>query len=121
MTKSRKIWQFSNSSTVVAVTGAAMAMLSSGLGAGAVSAASVRGAEVIDIDTRLGQRVLHEGKTQRVYLRIGIKGRSTHREKERTPVNVALVIDRSGSMQGHKIIKARDAAKMAIDRLAFFF
>ncbi len=36
---------------------------------------------------------------------------------ERTPVNVAFVIDRSGSMQGARIAQAREAAAAAIRRL----
>lgn len=93
-----------------------VALMASPMGAAAI-AASLSGADAINVDTRLGQSVLKEGRTQRVFLHIGIKGRSSQRERERTPVNVALVIDRSGSMKGDKIIKARAAAKMAIDRL----
>ncbi len=44
----------------------------------------------------------------------GVKARSTER---RTPINLALVLDRSGSMQGAKLEKARQAACMAIDQL----
>ena len=35
----------------------------------------------------------------------------------RTPANVCIVLDRSGSMQGEKIAKAREAAGMVVDRL----
>ncbi len=71
----------------------------------------------VALASRLSQRVLTQNKTQTVYLRIGIKGRPLPQDKERNPVNVALVIDRSGSMAGSKIIKAREAAIMAINRL----
>jgi Uncharacterized protein containing a von Willebrand factor type A (vWA) domain len=37
--------------------------------------------------------------------------------KKRTPLNVSIVIDRSGSMSGHKIKYAREAAKHIIDQL----
>lgn len=80
--------------------------------------AATGGSDAITVDTRLGQRILRQGKTQKVYLRIAIKGRRDVTERERTPVNVALVIDRSGSMKGNKIAKARDAAAMAVDRLS---
>ncbi len=79
--------------------------------------AAQAGEGVVELDTRLSQRVLTQNKTQTVYLRIGIKGRPLPQDQERNPVNVALVIDRSGSMAGSKIIKARDAAIMAINRL----
>jgi len=36
----------------------------------------------------------------------------------RTPINLAVVLDRSGSMQGAKIEKARQAACVALDHLA---
>jgi len=39
-------------------------------------------------------------------------------EKKRAAVNVAIVLDRSGSMQGDKIKKAKEAAISAVDRLA---
>mgnify|MGYP002624434775 FL=1 len=38
-------------------------------------------------------------------------------DKKRPPVNVALVLDKSGSMKGQKIKKAREAAISAIGRL----
>ena len=36
----------------------------------------------------------------------------------RTPLNLSLVLDKSGSMQGDKIRNLRRAAKLAVDRLA---
>mgnify|MGYP001221645023 CR=1 FL=1 len=86
-------------------------------GAGASQAAEIGSA--IDVDARLSQRVLKSGASQRVYLRIGIKGRTAGAAREtRSPVNVALVVDRSGSMRGDKMVKAREAAMMAVDRLS---
>lgn len=81
---------------------------------------SARGAErlppPVELTTSLSQSVLTPDARQTVYLRIGLKGmRSTGRE--RAPMNIALVIDRSGSMEGPRIRAARDAAKMAVDRL----
>ncbi len=51
------------------------------------------------------------------YVRIGLTGFELPAEKDRMPVNVAIVIDKSGSMQGDKIAQARDAAIQAVDRL----
>src|SRR5437764_14671568 len=44
----------------------------------------------------------------------GRKPETTHR----APMNLAVVLDRSGSMQGAKIEKARQGACVAIDQLA---
>ena len=60
--------------------------------------------------------VLDSGK-QTVYLRIGMTGCPAVMLDERTPVNVAIVIDKSGSMSGDKIEKAKEAAILAIHRL----
>ena len=74
--------------------------------------------DTISVDARLSQKLLQTDQTQTVYLRIGIRGRKFDEARNRTPGNIALVIDRSGSMQGQKIIKAREAAKMAINRMS---
>lgn len=51
------------------------------------------------------------------FLRIGLTGFDLPSAKERLPVNVAIVIDKSGSMQGDSIKQARLAAIHAVDRL----
>src|SRR5262249_13847688 len=51
------------------------------------------------------------------YLPIGLNGCEPQPKAERTPVNVAFVIDRSGSMAGDRIAQAREAAVMAVKRL----
>lgn len=72
----------------------------------------------LEVDARLGHKILRQGAKQRVYLRIGLKGiHNPQSETSRAPVNIALVIDRSGSMRGSKISKAREAAMMAVERL----
>jgi Ca-activated chloride channel family protein len=68
------------------------------------------------LEARLAQTVMKGGQTQRNYLRIALKG-CERPPAERTPVNVAFVIDRSGSMQGSRIVQAREAAITALRRL----
>ena len=57
-------------------------------------------------------------KKQTVWVRVGLTGFKMESEKKRAAVNVAIVLDRSGSMQGDKIKKAKEAAISAVDRLA---
>ena len=53
-------------------------------------------------------------KKQNVWVRVGLTGFTMESDKKRAPVNVAIVLDRSGSMQGKKIAKAKEAAIAAI-------
>jgi Ca-activated chloride channel family protein len=87
-------------------------------GASVAAKSESEGQDTIEVNARLGQRVLKYDTAQRVFLRIGIRGIRSERGEYRTPANVALVIDRSGSMGGNKIARARDAASMAINRLS---
>ncbi|MCG8653135.1 MAG: VWA domain-containing protein, partial [Pirellulales bacterium] len=51
------------------------------------------------------------------YVRIALTGFDLPAAEDRPPVNVAIVIDTSGSMGGQKIIQARKAATAAVNRL----
>jgi len=70
----------------------------------------------ISIEAKLGETVMKSGETQRNYVRIGING-CEQEKSQRPPVNVSFVIDRSGSMQGQRIVQAQEAAISAIKRL----
>ena len=80
------------------------------------SSSSSRAEKPMTLDTRLATSVMKAGQTQRNHLRIALGG-CERPPSERTPVNVAFVIDRSGSMQGSRIAQAREAAITAIRRL----
>lgn len=75
-------------------------------------------AAALEIDAQLGQSVLPLGKSGKVYLRLSLKGTPIERTSKRPPVNVALVLDRSGSMRGERIASAKAAAREALDQLA---
>ena len=82
-----------------------------------LSTIAVRAADQpIGLDARLAQPVMKSGEKQQNYLRIALNGCKPERT-DRTPVNVAFVIDRSGSMNGQRIAQAREAAIMAVSRL----
>jgi Ca-activated chloride channel family protein len=71
----------------------------------------------ITLDARLAQPVMKDGAAHKNYLRVALSGCEPQPRETRTPVNVAFVIDRSGSMSGERIVQAREAAIMAIRRL----
>lgn len=76
-------------------------------------------AKQVHLDVALAHptMLLNDDEKSENHLRIALRGFETDDNSERTPVNVALVIDRSGSMQGEKIEQARQAAIQALDRL----
>lgn len=72
----------------------------------------------VKVRSTLGQSTIVAGETEKVYLRISLEGIPLPTSERRTPVNVALVIDRSGSMGGNKIQQAKEASIMALNRLS---
>ena len=81
------------------------------LGAASVSAGQVRLEVSLDTPTMLAN------KKQAAFVKIGLTGFKLESVDKRAPVNVAIVLDKSGSMNGEKIAKAKDAAIAAIGRL----
>lgn len=75
-------------------------------------------AGAVELEAKLGQPVVHTEKPGRAYLRLSLKALAARNAERRTPLNVALVIDRSGSMQGDRIRAAKDAATMALSRMS---
>jgi len=54
--------------------------------------------------------VLKAGTKQTTWIRVGLDGFELKSDAPRPAANVAIVMDKSGSMQGEKIARARDAA-----------
>jgi Ca-activated chloride channel family protein len=61
--------------------------------------------------------ILAEQQAQKAYLKISLTGIAIDSDAERAPANISLVLDRSGSMSGEKIQRARQAARLAVDLL----
>ena len=60
---------------------------------------------------------LLSGKLQTTYIKVDLTGFEIEQPEQRAPVNIALVLDKSGSMNGRKLQQAKKAAIMAIKRL----
>lgn len=74
-------------------------------------------AEQVKVDVSLARPVQLAGEKQVNYLRVGLTGVPVKGTPRRTPVNVAIVLDKSGSMSGDKLVRAKEAALASIDRL----
>lgn len=91
-----------------------MAMM--GLYCGLLLPAPTAAAEDLRIETKLLRGTVAKGGTRSNALLIRLLPPKLA-EDQRSPVNVAIVLDRSGSMAGEKLAKAKQAAKMAIEKL----
>ena len=82
----------------------------------AAGAASTTNEHGLTIAAGLDRATLKAGETQKAYVRVVVQSRRPA-GTSRAPLNLALVIDRSGSMAGPRIEAARRAAMETIDRL----
>lgn len=80
----------------------------SGLGAGA--SAHLR------VDVQPSHYSVYGGPGNTYYIKVGLLGTDLGK-KDRAPLNICVVLDRSGSMSGEKIERAKRAAKMLLEML----
>ena len=74
-------------------------------------------AQEIGLNVAAATPWLLAGEGQRTHVKVTLEGFELPESRIRPEVNVAIVLDRSGSMDGEKIRYAREAAIMAIDLL----
>jgi Ca-activated chloride channel family protein len=74
------------------------------------------GATTLNLRLDPDRRMLLAGKDQEVVVKIDLDS-ETGRRSNRSPLNIAVVIDHSGSMAGAKIEKTKQAAMQLIDQL----
>ncbi|AHB47618.1 von Willebrand factor A [Hyphomicrobium nitrativorans NL23] len=80
------------------------------------SAVETQAAEV-RLAAELGHAVIDAKTKDKIYLRLSLKALGQRERDRRTPINVALVIDRSGSMQGERLAAAKKGVEAALERL----
>ncbi|VAW80601.1 hypothetical protein MNBD_GAMMA12-814 [hydrothermal vent metagenome] len=74
-------------------------------------------ASSLSVDVIPSQSVIHADHKQRVFVKIGLTG-GAMQVHHRAAANIAIVLDKSGSMSGIKMIRAKQAAIMAVNRLS---
>ena len=84
---------------------------------GVVSPVSAASSAPVSLRVEFDRPMLPADEVQRAIVKIALEGCRHDRPAERQPVNLVIVLDRSGSMGGEKIIRARDAAIEALHRL----
>jgi Ca-activated chloride channel family protein len=77
----------------------------------------VASASQVRVDVSMAKPTLLAQKKQTTHLKIGLTGFKMSSKGSRAPANVAFVLDKSGSMTGEKIAKAKEAAIAAVQRL----
>ena len=71
-------------------------------------------APLLNLNLSLDRDILPAGRNETAIIKIALDVPAIPIETTRPPVNLTLVLDRSGSMSGNKIIKAREAAITAL-------
>jgi Ca-activated chloride channel homolog len=72
----------------------------------------------LQIGAELGHSTIDRKSKDRVYLRLSLKALAASERGKRPPINVALVLDRSGSMSGDRLAHAKKGAEAALERLS---
>ena len=75
-------------------------------------------AKQVDLNINLATPVMEADTRHKAFIKISLEGHKLEQTQARIPANIAIVLDKSGSMQGDKLFRAKEAAIMAINRLS---
>lgn len=73
-------------------------------------------AATVELEVSVSNPFLLANQEQSIFLKVGLTGTNLGGER-RTPANVSIVLDRSGSMDGEKMARAKEAASIAVSML----
>jgi len=79
--------------------------------------AGAKAPDVVHCGVDLDRAVLPAGGPQKAVIKVTLNASEAPSKIDRPPVNLSIVLDRSGSMSGSKIEKAKEAAIEALRRL----
>lgn len=80
-------------------------------------ASETRAADQLALSVSPVQKTLDADKKGNTWVRVELVGAEQAADEKRAPVNLAIVLDRSGSMGGEKIKRAKEAAINAVGQL----
>jgi Ca-activated chloride channel family protein len=78
---------------------------------------SLSAGETLHLNLVPDREVLLKGAPQEVVVKIDLSAVADRQKHRRTPLNLAVVLDKSGSMTGAKLEKTKQAALQLVDRL----
>ena len=81
-------------------------------------AAPTLASPLLNLNLNLDRTVLPTGQAEKAIIKVLLEVPQLSESSLRPPVNLCLVLDRSGSMSGHKLQKAKEAALAALHRLS---
>ncbi len=88
------------------------------LGLAAVVTTNLFAGETLNLKLVTDREVVLKGSPSEVIVKIDLSAIAEKKKSRRTPLNLAVVLDRSGSMTGAKLEKTKQAAMQLVDRLA---